>query len=56
MVELDNIIRSVRSDRPMTIAELHQAATALGTCPVQRDVEVLAARLRVAFRLEKLGA
>jgi hypothetical protein len=50
----DDVIRLVRSDRPMTVPELRQAASALGEGP--RDVDVLAARLRVAFRLEALGA
>jgi hypothetical protein len=55
VAELDNIIRMVRSDQPMTLAELRQATTVLGDCPMPRDFEVLAARLRVALRLEKLG-
>jgi hypothetical protein len=40
----------------MTIVELRQAANALGDGHVSRDLDVLAARLRVAFRLEGLGA
>jgi hypothetical protein len=40
----------------MTIAELHRAHALLGSHVQSGRTDVLAARLRVAIRLEQLGA
>ncbi|NEK59895.1 hypothetical protein GCU56_18735 [Geodermatophilus sabuli] len=49
-------MRLVQDEQQMTVPELRAAAAALCECPMQRDMAVLTARLRVAFQLEKLGA
>jgi hypothetical protein len=56
MTEPDAVIRRVSSCEPMTIAELHRAHALLGRHVQSGRMDVLAARLRVAIRLEQLGA
>ena len=56
MTDLDRTIRMVNSPQPMTVAALRDAAAAISRCAPPGDVTALAARVRVAFRLEKLGA
>jgi hypothetical protein len=55
VTELDSTIRLINSAQPMSVAALERAAAALSRCAAG-DVTALAARVRVAFRLEKLGA
>jgi hypothetical protein len=55
-MELHDIIKVVNSDEPMTLAELQRAAAALTCRSGSPDLRTRAARCRVAFRLEKLGA
>ncbi|MFW3171646.1 hypothetical protein [Geodermatophilus sp. CPCC 206100] len=55
-MELQDIIKVVTSDEPMTVAELQLAAAALGAPAGSPDLPTRVARVRVAFRLEKLGA
>jgi hypothetical protein len=56
MTEPDAIIRRVGSSEPMSIAELRRAHALLGRHVQTGRMDVLAARLRVAIRLEQLGA
>jgi hypothetical protein len=56
MADLEDIIRLVNSNQPMTVTELRSMHSELGRCPRSSDLGVRAARCRVAFRLEKLGA
>jgi hypothetical protein len=55
-MELLDIIKVVNSDEPMTVAELQRAAAALSGRSASADLRMRVARVRVAFRLEKLGA
>ncbi|WP_448625297.1 hypothetical protein [Geodermatophilus sp. URMC 64] len=56
MTEPDDIIRRVSSSEPMSVAELQRAHASLGRYVQSGRPDVLAARLRVAIRLEQLGA
>ena len=53
---VEEVIRRVGSGRPMTVAELWGAAAVLGSVLPSRRMDVHVARVRVAVRLEELGA
>jgi hypothetical protein len=55
-MDLSDIIKVVTSDEPMTVDELQRAALALSGVSGLRDLTTRVARVRVAVRLEKLGA
>jgi len=50
------VLRQLDSGEPMTVTELWHAAAVLGRLVPSRRHDVLVARVRVAFRLERLGA
>ena len=52
----DDVIRRVDSGAPMTVAELRRAAALLTDHVRSGRMDVVVARVRVAVRLEKLGA
>lgn len=52
---VDDVLRRIDSDQPMTVAELFQAAAVLGALVSSGRRDVLVARVRVAVRLEALG-
>ncbi len=52
----DDALRQVCSGEPLTIAELRRAAAILGAYVPSGRMDVLVARVRIAVRLEKLGA
>ena len=51
----DAVIRRVCRGEPMTVSELHHAATVLDRHVGSGRMDVYAARLRIAIRLEDLG-
>jgi hypothetical protein len=53
---LDGILRRVGRPEPMTVAELRQAAQVLADHRASRRLDVAVAQVRVAVRLEALGA
>ena len=52
----DAVLERVSSGEPMTVAELRQAAAVLARFVLSGRRDVLVARVRVAVRLEALGA
>ncbi len=56
MNEVDNVVRLLDSNRPLTVDELRRAAEILGRGAPAGQMAVLATKVRIAFRLEKLGA
>ena len=52
----DVVLSRVSSGEPMTVAELRHAAAVLGLFVLSGRRDVLVARVRVAVRLENLGA
>jgi hypothetical protein len=52
----DVVLARVTSGEPMTVAELRYAAAVLGRFVLSGRRDVLVARVRVAVRLEGLGA
>jgi hypothetical protein len=52
----DAVIRRVNSGEPMTLAELQRAFAVLGGYVRAGRMDVLVARVRIAVRLEELGA
>lgn len=52
----DAVLTRIGSGEPMTVTELRHAAAVLGRFVLSRRHDVLVARVRVAVRLEKLGA
>jgi len=52
----DVVLRRVSSGEPMTVAELRHADAVLGRFVLSGRRDVLVARVRVAVRLENLGA
>jgi hypothetical protein len=52
----DDVIRQVTTAEPMSIAELRRAAAVLGCHATSGRMDVLVARVRVAWRLEELAA
>jgi hypothetical protein len=52
----DAVLRRIDSGDPMTVAELRHAAAVLGRFVLSRRQDVLVARVRIAVRLERLGA
>ena len=51
----DAVIQQVSRGGPMTVAELHRAAAVLHRHVGSGGMDVLAARLRIAVRLDALG-
>jgi hypothetical protein len=54
--EPDRVIRRVGSGQPMTVAQLRRAAAVLSRHTRSGRMDVVVALVRVAVRLEQLGA
>jgi len=52
----DDVIRQVGTSEPMSVAELRRAAAVLGCHATSGRMDVLIARVRVAWLLEELEA